>query len=66
MLVLTREPEERIALKLPDGQYIWVTLIEIRRGKARIGIKAPREVQIMREEIMPAGEAVSPGHNGSP
>ena len=47
MLVLTRRPGESIMV----GQDIVVTVIEIKGGQVRIGIDAPREVQVHREEI---------------
>lgn len=47
MLVLTRRPGESIVV----GQDIVVTVIEIKGGQVRIGIDAPREVDVYREEI---------------
>jgi len=47
MLVLTRRPGESIVV----GENIVVTVIEIKGGQVRIGIDAPREVEVYREEI---------------
>ena len=47
MLVLTRRPGESIVV----GQNIVITVIEIKGGQVRIGIDAPREVQVHREEV---------------
>ncbi len=47
MLVLTRRPGESIIV----GQNIVVTVIEIKGGQVRIGIAAPREIEVYREEI---------------
>jgi carbon storage regulator len=47
MLVLTRRPGESIIV----GQDIVITVIEIKGGQVRIGIDAPREVDVYREEI---------------
>jgi carbon storage regulator len=47
MLVLTRRPGESIVV----GSNIVVTVIEIKGGQVRIGIDAPREVDVYREEI---------------
>ena len=47
MLVLTRRPGETIKI----GEDIEVTVLAIKGNQARIGIKAPREVNIVREEI---------------
>src|SRR5262245_5424828 len=50
-LVLTRREMERIFLDLPDGRSIVITVIEIDRGKVRLGIDAPEEIVISREEV---------------
>lgn len=50
MLVLTRKIGERIMI----GDDIIVTLVDIDRGKVRLGVEAPRDVQIIREELIPA------------
>ena len=47
MLVLTRRPGESIVV----GQDIVITVIEIKGGQVRIGIDAPRDVDVYREEI---------------
>lgn len=47
MLVLTRRPGESIVI----GNDIVVTVVEIKGGQVRIGINAPREIQVHREEI---------------
>ena len=58
MLVLTRSPDEGITLIVPPGATetrIEVKVLEIReRGdRARIGIAAPHEVVVLRNEILP-------------
>ena len=47
MLVLTRRTDERILV----GENIVVEVLEVRGGNVRIGIKAPRNVRIDREEL---------------
>jgi carbon storage regulator len=47
MLVLTRKPGEKIRI----GQNIWVTAVECRDGKVRLGVEAPRDIDICREEV---------------
>ena len=47
MLVLTRKAGESIVI----GSDVVVTVIELRGGQVRVGIDAPREVQVHREEI---------------
>jgi carbon storage regulator len=47
MLVLTRKVGEEIVI----GDNIRVKLVEIRGGKVRIGIVAPEDVVVDRQEI---------------
>jgi carbon storage regulator len=48
MLVLSRGINERIMI----GHSIVVTVVQIQGGKVRIGIEAPPEVAIAREELL--------------
>jgi carbon storage regulator len=48
MLVLTRRTGESIVI----GDQIVVTVLEVRSDQVRIGIQAPRSVQIHREEVV--------------
>lgn len=48
MLCLTRKLGERILI----GKDVVLTVIELSRGQVRIGIDAPRDVPIYREEIL--------------
>jgi carbon storage regulator len=50
MLVLTRRPGERITI----GDDIVITVISASGGQVRLGISAPRTVQVLREEIYKA------------
>lgn len=47
MLVLTRRAGESIVI----GSDIIVTIIEMKSGQVRVGISAPRDVQVHREEV---------------
>jgi len=47
MLVLTRRTGESIVI----GNDVVVTVLEVRHDQVRIGIDAPRNVQVHREEI---------------
>lgn len=47
MLVLTRRTGESIVI----GNDIVVTVLEVRHDQVRIGIDAPRSVQVHREEV---------------
>ena len=48
MLVLTRKKNERIFI---GEDEIKVTIIEIQGDKVRIGIDAPKDISVHREEI---------------
>lgn len=51
MLVLDRKPSQRILIGRGDQQII-ITLVEVRaNGHARIGIDAPKNIAIHREEV---------------
>lgn len=50
MLVLSRKTDERIII----GDDIVITVVEIRGDKVRLGIAAPREVPVHRQEIYDA------------
>ena len=47
MLVLSRKKEERIVI----NDNIVITVVEIRDDRVRIGIEAPKDVQVHRHEI---------------
>lgn len=47
MLVLSRKPGERILI----GENIAVTIVRIGPNTVRLGIDAPREMNIVREEL---------------
>ncbi len=48
MLVLTRRTGESIVI----GEQIVVTVLEVRSDQVRLGIQAPRSVQVHREEVV--------------
>jgi carbon storage regulator len=47
MLVLSRQRDESIMI----GDDIEITIVDIRGGKVRIGINAPKSVSVHRKEI---------------
>jgi carbon storage regulator len=49
MLVLSRREQERIRL----GESIIVTILRISGERVRIGIEAPPEVAVVRDELPP-------------
>ena len=50
MLVLSRKVGEKIHI----SENITITVVEIDRGKIRLGIDAPRDIPIYRQELVPA------------
>ena len=55
MLVLSRRAGERIQI----GDQIAVTVVRIGPGVVRIGIEAPQQMQVLREEVRRSGRANS-------
>jgi carbon storage regulator len=49
MLVLSRKLGEKICI----GENICITVVDIDRGKIRLGIEAPREIPVFRQELLP-------------
>jgi carbon storage regulator len=49
MLVLSRKLGEKICV----GENICITVVDIDRGKIRLGIEAPRDIPIFRQELLP-------------
>ena len=48
MLVLTRRKNQSIVI----GDQIIVTVLEVKNDQIRLGITAPRDVQVYREELL--------------
>ncbi len=51
MLVLSRKERERIKL----GDSIVVTVVRVAGDRVRLGIEAPREMVVLREEVEASG-----------
>lgn len=47
MLVLTRRNNEKVVI----AENIVITVVEIRGDKVRLGIEAPRDVPVHRQEV---------------
>jgi carbon storage regulator len=48
MLVLSRKTDESIVI----DERITITVLEVRGNKIRLGIEAPKEIPIVREELI--------------
>jgi carbon storage regulator len=55
VLILTRRVGETLSI----GDNIEVTVLGVRGGQVRIGVKAPRDVAVHREEIINRSEKTS-------
>jgi carbon storage regulator len=53
MLILSRKVNEKIVI----GSDISVSIIDIRGDQVRLGISAPRQVEVFREEVLRQIEA---------
>jgi carbon storage regulator len=62
MLVLSRKVGEKILI----GSNIEITVVRVCQNTVRIGVEAPRSIQVVREEIkdMPLDEPVGKGEEG--
>lgn len=64
MLVLSRKESQRIRL----GEQIVITIVKISGDKVRVGIEAPSDVLVLRDELEPrstptAVETAPTGHS---
>lgn len=50
MLVLSRKRDERIVI----GENIVITVVDVRGDKVRLGIEAPTDVPVHRQEVLEA------------
>lgn len=64
MLVLSRKKDESIIIKLDDGKIVEVCVVEIRGDKVRLGIEAPVEIPVHRQEVYEAIERERPKKYG--
>jgi carbon storage regulator len=53
MLVLSRKPLQSIMI----GPDIRITVVKVERNQVRIGIEAPRDVTILRDELIETGDS---------
>ena len=57
MLALTRKLDEDLELRSPSGEVLaTIKVLEVRGARVRLGIEAPKDVSIVRKELIPTGE----------
>jgi len=61
MLILTRKPGERVRV----GEDIVITVFGVNGNQVRIGVDAPREVEVHREEIYDRIQNEQKGNGGA-
>lgn len=61
MLTLTRKPGEAIRI----GDDITVTVLGVKGNQVRVGIDAPREISIVRSELIPHSQGPAAPAQGS-
>ena len=49
MLIITRRPGQRVMV----GDDVIIAVVDVKGANVRIGIEAPKEVPIYREEVLP-------------
>ena len=54
MLVLSRKQNERIRV----GESVMVTVVRVNGDKVRIGIEAPSEMRVLRDELEDMGDVI--------
>lgn len=60
MLVLSRKKDETILLKTSNNEDIRITVVKIdNKNKVRLGIEAPREVSVIRSELISKESKIS-------
>lgn len=58
MLVLTRKLSQEVCI----GPLVVVRVVGMRDGRVRLGIEAPREVRVLRRELVAAGAVLLSPH----
>jgi len=57
MLVLTRKNNQKINIAIPGEQEIVIQVVQIGSNQVKIGIDAPKDILILRDELIDSGNA---------
>ncbi len=52
MLVLSRKRQQVVVIELPDDRKVTLVVIDIRGDKVRLGIDAPLDINVVRQELL--------------
>ena len=52
MLVLSRKIGEKIVIEISKDRKIELCVVAIQAGKVKLGVEAPRDVSVMRSELL--------------
>lgn len=52
MLILTRKIGEKILIQIPNYADIVVEIVDLQGSRIQVGITAPEEINIVREELL--------------
>ncbi len=61
MLILTRRAGEMLMI----GDDVAITILGVKRGQVKVGIDAPKDIPVYREEIYPHAYNGKPKKNNS-
>lgn len=53
MLILVRKAEQGIVITMPNGVEVTYRILAVEGERVKVGITAPQDVQILREELLP-------------
>jgi carbon storage regulator CsrA len=59
MLTLSRKPGQALVLNIGHDQVIHLTVTEMRGRQVKLAIDAPKQVTILREELIQPSQAVT-------
>jgi carbon storage regulator CsrA len=56
MLMVTRRPGESIVIELPTGGLSEITVVRVKSKQVRLATDAPRQLPMVREELLERAE----------
>lgn len=65
MLCIKRKNQERTRVVV-NGVSVWVQVLEIGHGWVRLGVSAPPDVPVAREELLPEAERYEATRGAAP